>query len=342
MLSATVDAGPGNPGMPSGTVAIANGSVVQGTAPLVDGVATFAMPPAGMGMHVIDVQFSGDATFLPSSSRTEMQVTGVGTTLALTAPAKAVHGSPVTMTATINSMGGTPTGNIEFHDGNIALGSATMNAMGVASLTVSTLATGDHSLTASFGGTGNFAGSTSATMITDVSAASDFTVATNPTSVMVSPGQSAPVMVTVTPAGGFTGNVSLSCSSVPGVTCTFGSATLGTTNGAASTTMNINTTTGVPRYGFLPPGTIGLGGLLASLLLLGLMIWRGGRFARARVPVLGTAAVLAMFALSLTLGGCGYGSSYTPPPQNSGPAVLTVTAQSGTLTHTATVNVTVQ
>ena len=312
MLTATVDAGPGNPGMPSGMVSIANGGVPQGTAPLVDGVATFAMPPAGMGMHVIDVQFSGDATFLPSSSSTQMQVTGLGTTVALTAPARAAHGSPVTMTATINSMGGTPTGNIEFHDGNAGLGSAPMNAMGVASLTVNTLATGAHSLTASFGGAGNFASSTSATVITDVSAAPDFAVAANPTSVTVMPGQSAPVMVTVTPAGGFTSNVSLSCSSVPGVTCTFGSATLLTNNGVASTTMNINTTTGVPRYGFLPPGSIGLGGLLAALSLLGLMTWRSGRFARARVPVLGTAAVLAMFALSLTLGGCGYGSSYTP------------------------------
>ena len=134
MLTATVDAGPGNPGMPSGTVAIANGGVPQATAPLVDGVATFTLPPAGMGMHVIDVQFSGDATFLPSSSSTEMQVNGISTTVALTAhtnashwprddrsltaPAKAAHGSPVTMTATINSMGGTPAGNIEFHDGN--------------------------------------------------------------------------------------------------------------------------------------------------------------------------------------------------------------------------------
>lgn len=341
-LTATVDAGPGNPGMPSGTVAIASGGVSQGTAPLVDGVATLAMPPAGMGMHVIDIQFSGDAKFLPSSSSTQMQVTGLGTTVALTAPARAAHGSPVTMTATINSMGGTPTGNMEFRDGNAGLGSAPMNAMGVANLTVNSLATGAHSLTATFGGAGNFASSTSATVITDVSAGPDFGVAANPTSVTVMPGQSAPVMVTVTPAGGFTSNVSLSCSSVPGVTCTFGSATLLTINGVASTTMNINTTTGVPRYGFLPPGNIGLGGLLAALSLLGFVTWRSRRFARVRVPVLGTAAALAMFALSLTLGGCGYGSSYTPPPQNSGPAVLTVTAQSGTLTHTANVNVTVQ
>jgi len=54
-----------------------------------------------------------------------------------------------------------------------------------------------------------------------------------------------------------------------------------------------------------------------------------------------TAAVLAILALSLTLGGCGYGSSYTPH-QNPGPTMLTVTAQSGTTSHTATVNVTVQ
>jgi hypothetical protein len=105
--------------------------------------------------------------------------------------------------------------------------------------------------------------------------------------------------------------------------------------------MTINTAMSVPRYGFLPPDGIGLGGFLAALALLGFVIARSGKFARARVPVLGTAAVLAAFAFSLALGGCGYGSSYTPPA-NPGPAVMTVTAQSGTISHTATVNVTVQ
>jgi len=341
MVTATVAAGPGNPGTPTGTVSVVDGGNPRGTAPVVDGVATLSLTLTGVGVHAMEVQYSGDATFLPSSSQAEAQVTGLATTITLAAPATVAHGSPVTMTATVNSTGGTPTGNIMFHDGNAGLGSAELNAGGVASLTVSTFAAGTHSLTASFAGAGTFAGSTSATVITDVSAAPDFAVAANPSSVTVVPGQSAPVMVTVTPAGGFTSNVTLSCSSVPGITCTFGSATLGTTNGAASTNMNVITTTTVPRYGFLPPGSIGLGGLLAALALLGLMIWRGGRFERARVPVLTTAAVLAVFSLSLTLGGCGYGSSYVPP-QNPGPAVLTVTAQSGTLSHTATVNVTVQ
>jgi uncharacterized protein (TIGR03118 family) len=341
IVTATVDAGPSNPGMPSGTAAIADGGVPQGSAPLVDGVATFTLPMAGTGMHVIDVQYSGDATFLPSSSKTEMQITGMETTVTLTAPAKAAHGSPLTMTATLNSMGGVPTGSIVFQEGNNALGSAPLNSMGVASLAVSNLAVGSHSLNASFAGVGAFAGSTSATVTTDVTAAPTFTVTASPASVTVSPGQSAPVMVTVTPSGSFTGNVALSCSSVPGITCTFGNATLGTADGASSTTMNINTTTTVPRYGFLAPSGFGLDGLLASLGLLGLMIWRGGKFARARVPVLATAALLAIFAFSLAMNGCGYGSSYTPPA-NAGPAMLTVTGQSGTLTQTATVSVTVQ
>ena len=340
MVTTTVDAGPGNSGMPSGTVAVADGGVPQGTAPLLNGVATFSLPHAGTGMHVIDVQFSGDATFLPSSSRTEMQVTGMSTTLTLTSPAKVAHGSPVTMTASINSTSGTPTGSIMFQEGNVGLGSAPLNAMGVATLNVSTLSVGTHSMTASFAGGGTFMGSTSPTAIIDVTATPDFSVAANPASVTVSPGQSAPVMVTVTPTAGFASNVTLSCASVPGITCTFGSATIATTSGAASTTMTVNTTTSVPRYGFLPPGGIGIGGLLAALALLGLMIWRGGRFERARVPALATAALLAVFAFSLAMGGCGYGNSYTPP-MNPAPAVLTVTAQSGTLSHTATVNVTV-
>jgi uncharacterized protein (TIGR03118 family) len=247
-VTATVDAGPSNPGVPSGVVTIASGGIPQGAEPLVNGVASFILPPAGMGIHAIDVRYSGDAAFLPSSSRTEMQVTAAAT--------------------------------------------------------------------------------------------ADFSVAANPSSVTVSSGQSAPVMVTVTPTGGFNSSVNLSCSSVSGITCTFTSATLATTNGAASTTMNVNVASYVGRYGLLPPGSIGLGGFLAALGLLGLLTWRGGKLGRARVPVMTTVGVLAIFALSLTMAGCGYGSSYTPP-QNSGPAILTVTAQSGAISHTATVNVTV-
>jgi uncharacterized protein (TIGR03118 family) len=342
---ATVDAGFSNPGAPSGAVAFTDNGVPQGVAPLVNGAATFNFTGAGLGMHLVGAQYSGDAAFLTSSSTTEMQVSGAGTTVALTVPAKVVHGSPVTMTASIKSTGGIPTGNIMFQEGAVALGSAPMNPMGVASITLNKLAVGTHSMTASFAGTGTFAGSTSSTVVAEVTGGPDFAVTTSPTSVSVTAGQSARVMVTVTPSGGFTGSVTLSCSSaVPGITCTFTSASLAITSGPLSTNMNVNTAMTVPRYGFVLPGGVGLGGgLLGALGILGLIILRAGEFARIRVPVLATAAILTISAFSLALGGCGYGSgtSYMPP-SNPGPAMLTVTGQSGSTSHTATVNITVQ
>jgi len=56
--------------------------------------------------------------------------------------------------------------------------------------------------------------------------------------------------------------------------------------------------------------------------------------------VLTAAAVVAIVVLSFTLVGCGGYSSTTPP--NRGTNSIVVTAQSGTLSHTSTVNVTVQ
>jgi uncharacterized protein (TIGR03118 family) len=340
-VTATVDAGFSNTGAPSGTVAFTDNGVPQGAAPLVNGVATFNLSQGGMGIHVIGAQYSGDAAFLPSSSTTELQVTGTGTTVALSVPAKIAHGSTVTMTASINSTGGAPTGNIMFHEGAVEIGSAPMNAKGVATLTTNTLAVGTHSMTATFAGAGTFAGSTSSTVVTEVTGAPDFAVATNPSSVIVTAGQSVPVMLTVTPSSGFAGSVALSCSSVvPGLTCTFGSATLATASGPATTTMNVNSAMSVPRYGFLPYG-IGVGGLLAALGILALMALRIEKFGRTGVPVLTKMALLTIFAFSIVLVGCGYGSTSYTPPQNQGPAVLTVTGVSGSISHTAMVSVTV-
>lgn len=237
---------------------------------------------------------------------------------------------------------GTPTGTVSASAGSAPRGFAPV-IDGVATMMLPAAGTGAHAITVQYSGDAKFVPSSAAvTMGPTADATADFSISANPGSVTVSPGQSAPVTVTVTPTGGFTGSVSLSCSSVPGVTCTFGSSSLSTSNGAAaSTMMTINTTMSVPVYGFLFPGGMGPAGLLGALGILGFLVWRGRRFERGRVPVLGTAAALVIFAFSLTMGGCGYGSNYTAP-QNSGPAVMTITAQSGSLTHTATVNITVQ
>jgi streptogramin lyase len=78
----------------------------------------------------------------------------------------AVVGQAETLTATMTSQGGVPTGSVTFYDGNTVLGTASVNADGQAKLTVA-LGVGAHTLTASFAGTGGFTGSLSpATAVT--------------------------------------------------------------------------------------------------------------------------------------------------------------------------------
>ncbi len=85
--------------------------------------------------------------------------------------ASAAIGQSVTFTATVSDLspgGATPNeGTVTFSDQSGALGSATL-ADGVAELTTSSLAAGTNTITASYGGTADFAPSTTGTIVTAV------------------------------------------------------------------------------------------------------------------------------------------------------------------------------
>src|SRR5207249_2906409 len=75
-----------------------------------------------------------------------------------------LSGQSVTFAATVKAKSagaGTPTGTVTFKDGPSTLGTGTPNSSGQAMFTISTLAVGSHSITASYGGDANFSGSTS-------------------------------------------------------------------------------------------------------------------------------------------------------------------------------------
>src|SRR5262249_2455563 len=86
------------------------------------------------------------------------------TTLGTSTPT-AVFGQPVTLTALVTSAAGVPTGTVTFRDGTTVLGTAPVNAAGQANLAV-LLGVGNHALTASFVGTGNFTDSTEVADVT--------------------------------------------------------------------------------------------------------------------------------------------------------------------------------
>jgi len=130
------------------------------------GQATFVTSTLAVGSHPITAAYGGDSTFTGSTSSTLTQtVKKAGTTtLASSLANPSVSGQAVTFTATVTAKSpgaGTPTGTVTFKNGPSTLGTGTLNSSGQATFTISTLAVGPHSITASYGGDANFSGSTS-------------------------------------------------------------------------------------------------------------------------------------------------------------------------------------
>jgi hypothetical protein len=78
-----------------------------------------------------------------------------------------VFGEPLTLTATVTSEGGVPTGMVEFFADAVSLGSATLSS-GVAQLEVASLSIGIHSVSAVYAGDGSFLPSSSAAVQVEV------------------------------------------------------------------------------------------------------------------------------------------------------------------------------
>jgi hypothetical protein len=151
-------------GTPTGTVTFMDGGTILGTVALnSSGVATLTVSFSTAGTHPLTVSYPGAGFFQAANSAVLNQVVQtLGTTLGLTSSVNPVNVNANTiLTATITSTSGTPTGTITFLDGATVLGSAQLNASGVATLTVSFSTPGTHPLTASYPATGPYNAATS-------------------------------------------------------------------------------------------------------------------------------------------------------------------------------------
>jgi hypothetical protein len=242
------------------------------------------------------------------------------------------------LTASVTSSGGIPTGQIVFHDGTTDLGSSSLNAVGVAVLRNDTLASGVHSLTASYAGDDKFSASTSAAVSIDI-ANPDFSLATSPTSASVVAGQSTQFVVTVSPVGGFANDVTLSCSPATGITCAFSPATVATAHGAANANLTVTTSSLVAAHAVTLPSVIRFWAFLLAVAGIGLANSRHRQVRNIRVPLPSATAAAALAVFSLLAVGCGGAAGN---PSNHHAASIVVTAQSGVISHSTTVSVTVQ
>jgi sugar lactone lactonase YvrE len=103
-----------------------------------------------------------------SPSTQSIQVTAVGvptyestTTSLQVSAAKISYSQPVTLTATVTTALGTPVGPVTFSSGSTVLGTAPLNAAGVATLTTTAIPVGSDTITASYAAAGVFLASTS-------------------------------------------------------------------------------------------------------------------------------------------------------------------------------------
>lgn len=110
--------------------------------------ACISPPGGGMVGVLLNTSIDGTTTFLASS------------------PNPSTLGQAVTFTATVTAQPGfyqgLPSGTVSFLDGTTSLGSSALSSGGVATLTISTLAVGTHSVTGAYNGATDFAPSTSA------------------------------------------------------------------------------------------------------------------------------------------------------------------------------------
>ncbi len=204
-------------------------NALQGTVGIMYGVGNgtfydpidFAADRWAWDFALADVNGDGNLDVVASGFQQSFSGVGVllnrggATTLQSSAP-NATKGTAVTFTATVHgaNLRGVPpipTGTVTFFDSSTQLGApVVLNASGVAAFTTSTLAAGTDSITAQYSGDANYVSSVSA-VLDEMVGQPSYTIKASPTSQTVSPGSAAAYSITVTPSGGYSGTVTLSC-----------------------------------------------------------------------------------------------------------------------------------
>ena len=162
-------------GTPTGTVTFKFGTTTLGTGTLSGGVATLTTNTLPEGTaDSLTASYGGATDFFASTSSvyTQRVLQGQTTTTLTSSVNPSKFGQSTTLTATIVAEhGGTPTGTVTFKKGSTTIGTAALSG-GKAILAVSNLPVGVSSITAAYGGSGDYLTSTSSALSQTVNKAS--------------------------------------------------------------------------------------------------------------------------------------------------------------------------
>ncbi len=168
-LTATVDA-LSSPGVPVGSVTFRDGAAVLGTASLDGtGTATITTGAIAVGSRTLRAEYGGTGAFSASASPDLAHTVSPAAVLVTVTdtPDPSVFGSDVTLSITAGAVApgaGVPTGAVVVRDGPATVATTALDGSGQATVPLTGLAVGAHTLSVEVLGDGNFAtGSADAT-----------------------------------------------------------------------------------------------------------------------------------------------------------------------------------
>jgi hypothetical protein len=342
---------------PTGTITFFVGSTQIGTPQTlqlstnpgncqINGLAQVTTGTLPLGPNTITAKYSGDTNYAAATSAPGIIDIEIITTTAISTSASTIQqGQSVTFTATVtqNQSGGPGlTGTVQFTANGVNIGAPAALSGGKAQVSTTSLPTGTDTISAFYSGDSSDETS-DASLAQTVTPGPDFSISFAPASVNVSaPGSSATTVLTVNAMNGFIASVNLTgCTNLPSEsTCSFSPAMV-----AAGGTSTIMISTTAPSSLAPLSRHIDFGGwrttagairiLLLCAALLALAIQ-----ARRRRWNLASAVLMLTLLIGIAACGGGGGGGSTGPTNRGTPVVtnqvITVTATSGSITHTFT------
>ena len=328
---------------PTGTVTFVAGNTTLGTATIANGGASLATAFSAPGVYQVTANYSGDAHNLPSTSNTvSIAILAVQTTLTASSTS-ANEKQQVTFTATVSVTGvPDPSGTVSFiaSENSLLLGTVAL-VNGRATLPVSFTAPGVYDVVAQYS-FGNDAPADTSNPVTVTVAAPAFAVSATSTSATIQPGQNATFPITVTPANGFTGTVTLSCGALPSeVTCSFTAPSLALTGGVPATSTLTLSTMAPSSAALRPSGTS-----LAILAWGGILCFAFSTQRIHRKLIHAGMLLVLLVAGIFAISGCGSANQSQAPANLGTPAgtqtvSVVVADSSGAISQSLTLQVTV-
>jgi hypothetical protein len=213
-------------------------------------MASVTVPSLAAGTHSITASYAGDGQDFGSDSSALKQVVNLraSTTTLSASHTDASNPQAVTLIAVVQESGpSAASGTVSFGTASLQIGTATVDANGVATLTILL----DQSSTAEnivgqYSGDAVYAASSSAAEPVQAAAATQFTLSINPPTVNIATTQHTTVGLTLESIAGFNDTIQLGCLGLPfAATCTF-SAPQTKLAGGGSANVQLTIDTGDP------------------------------------------------------------------------------------------------